>query len=73
MSLVIGIGLNGFRPDLGLITIQRISGTADPDSVNTYRYEIHNHNAFVASGEIEHRYGDGALALLAKVCREADL
>jgi hypothetical protein len=43
------------------------SGGSAPDSVNTYRWVVYRDQGRKTVGFVEHRYGDGALALTHKV------
>lgn len=83
MSVVVSIQVND-APPLAYITVQRTSrrlGHADkPADVNTYDYKVYKQTeagyanlSVIAKGDLEHRYGDGALALLRQVCEVADL
>ncbi|MCV7208373.1 hypothetical protein [Mycolicibacterium canariasense] len=70
MSLYTDIRING--DVIGKVQITRThddNGT-DVDSVNNYRWRYtreSEHSDNDATGEIEHRYGEGAIALVAKV------
>jgi len=49
---------------ISYVEIRRTTGGTDPDDVNTYRWIYDPVHAFgVLSGEVTHRYGDGAIAL----------
>lgn len=44
-----------------------ISNGTDPDAVSIYRWVYHREPGKPTIGHVEHRYGDGATALAAKV------
>jgi hypothetical protein len=71
MSLVVALDVNTVGTGAGIIIIQRLTGTDDPDSLNRYRYEMysgaHPQHDVIYSGAVVHRYGDGAFALLKHV------
>lgn len=67
---------------IGMLYAQRIDGTNDADSVGTYRCDIthvysqHRPDPFAQvqwEGEVEHRYGDGAWALVARILAAAGM
>lgn len=72
MSLVVSVSVNN-NPPIAIVAAQRTSGDTDPASENTYAWEVHHRGADgyheTARGQVQHRYGDGALAL---VCRVLD-
>lgn len=41
MSLVVALDINRIGTGVGVIVVQRLTGTSDRDSVNRYRYEIY--------------------------------
>lgn len=59
------------RERIGWWFAQRISGGDQPDDVNTYEVSVHTGRLGDAMtnwrGTVEHRYGDGAVVLAAKV------
>lgn len=56
---------------IGYVEIRRTAGGAEPDDVNTYQWIYDPVQSFgVLSGEVFHRYGDGAIALTQKVLGE---
>ena len=59
--LTVDIGINGHS--IARYTALRIKGGTDPDDVNTYKMDT--------GDMIEHRYGDGAEALVEKMMVEA--
>lgn len=66
MALIVDIRAN--TELLERIVATRIAGSADADSVNTYRVEQFSAPAgTVSSRNLEHRYGDGALALAGRM------
>lgn len=76
MSLVVKVSINE-APTVAVLAATRVAGTTDADSVGHY-----NVNAWhVPLGEpgftpllvdvpVEHRYGDGALALVVKMIEQ---
>lgn len=79
MSLVVSVQVNGQSP-LAYLIVRRTKGGVKSSDVNTYEYKVYSqskggfaHMKVIAKGDLEHRYGDGALALLRQVCEVADL
>lgn len=76
MSLIVKLRIND-EATLATLVIRRMQGTTDPASWGIYDYSVVQHVAgtvhVVARGDVRHRYGDGALTLLRKVCDKADL
>lgn len=68
MALIIDIRVND-QPSLAILAAQRVEGTAEPDSIGTYRldYLWARDPQLHTIGQVEHRYGDGAMVLAAKV------
>lgn len=62
MSLWFALKVNEHR--IGVLTIQRVRGDSDPDSVNTYEVVASGATLPVRVVEVEHRYGDGAWELV---------
>lgn len=52
---------------IGLITIQRKTGTDDVDSFNEYKWRHMLNSRVLHEGTVTHRYGDGAAALASHV------
>lgn len=72
MALIIRLQVNSTM--LKTIEVQRVEGSKDPDSINTYRcsdwpYIGPGMAALEPDADlmIEHRYGDGAVVLARKV------
>lgn len=63
--------LNVADRHIGFFDAQRISGGTDPDEVNTYRATVELNGARW-SGEVSHRYGDGAFGLVRRVLEAAE-
>lgn len=55
--------------EIGSFTARRITGTIHPDSVGTYTVQVFTGDQ-CWRGQVRHRYGDGAWALL-RVALEA--
>lgn len=72
MSLSLTIKINGEQ--IGYVEITRvhehIANGPDPDSVNEYRWGYNRGGLDWAISHVTHRYGDGAVALAAKVLGE---
>lgn len=67
MSLVVRLSVND-GPMISYVTVRRMEGGTDPDSINTYEWHVHQALPRIDEwGKVEHRYGDGAVTLLAKV------
>lgn len=77
MSLIADVSVNHVA-EVGTVYIHRLSGGTNPDSMNTYEYEVYNRArgdrdaSLVAEGQIVHRYGDGGLRLLLKALLDAE-
>lgn len=59
------------------LAISRVQGGAHPDSINDYTWQymercqgMTKREMPVHRGDVKHRYGDGAPALVAKVCAQ---
>lgn len=66
MSLYVDVHVN----DGALLSVAatRTDGSGcTPDSINTYRWVYYRPGGRRTIGHVEHRYGDGAVALAAKV------
>lgn len=63
--------LNVADKAVGFFDAQRIAGGADPDDVNTYKAKVELAAGERWSGEVQHRYGDGAWALVRHVLEVA--
>jgi len=62
MSLYIDLQVN--NDPITSVGITRISsGGTQPDSINTYRWVHYHDQGRKTEGHLEHRYGDGAIAL----------
>lgn len=68
--------------NVGHLYAQRVAGTSDPDSIGRYRVDVAigdtgdgepNELLTVYTGEVTHRYGDGAWALVSTVISAAGL
>lgn len=66
MSVYVDVQVNNDPITSIGITRTTSAGTA-PDSVNTYRWVVYREQGRQTVGFVEHRYGDGALALTHKV------
>lgn len=65
MSLYVDLQVN--NDPITSIGITRVSsGGSQPDSVNTYRW-VHYYDGRESVGHVDHRFGDGAIALAATV------
>lgn len=63
MSLNFVLRINEYP--IGAFEAVRIDGEADPDYINTYRIRIYSKTLQLEwEGEVKHRYGDGAWALV---------
>lgn len=63
MSLNFQLQINEYP--IGLYEAVRIDGEADPDYINTYRVRLYDKFGRLEwEGEVKHRYGDGAWALV---------
>ncbi|WP_404851103.1 hypothetical protein [Dietzia kunjamensis] len=70
MSLIVTIATT--EAAVATLGAVRVSGLGSrPDDVNTYRVDKHQFGATTPVGLIEHRYGDGALAMARKMLEEA--
>lgn len=67
MSLWIDLHVNEDQILAVGITRETDSNGPDPDAVNTYRWVYHREPGKPTIGHVQHRYGDGATALAAKV------
>ncbi len=68
MSLYVTLEINDART--GTVAITRTTSHGEqPDAVNFYRWQYWR-DGESAVGHIEHRYGDGAVVLAAKVLAE---
>lgn len=61
---------------IGHFSATRIWGGTEPDDINVYSYEVVRNVVPVSeqkaySGQVQHRYGDGALELLRKALNHA--
>ncbi len=65
MSLHGDISINGHR--IAVWDAQRIDGGTEPDNINTYKWRYLYPSKPIQSGEVTHRYGDGAEKLLLKI------
>ncbi|MDH6199223.1 hypothetical protein M2272_005891 [Mycobacterium frederiksbergense] len=66
MSVYVDMQIN--NDPLTSIGITRTSERgSQPDSVNTYRWVLYRDQSGKTEGFVEHRYGDGAVALVHKV------
>lgn len=67
MALIVRVDIND-RP-LHFMEAVRISGGEQPDDINLYRMRLYSGDPQVRQFdvEVEHRYGDGALALSMKM------
>ena len=68
MSMYVDIAVNS-ELIAGVAITRTTSGGEQPDSINTYRW-THARNGDTAVGFVEHRYGNGAIALAHKVLGE---
>ena len=68
MSLNFVLRVNEYP--IGGFEAVRIDGEADLDYINTYRVRIYEKYQMVWEGEIKHRYGDGAWALVERAMME---
>ncbi|GAS98844.1 Gp86 [Mycolicibacterium canariasense] len=66
MSVYVDVQVNNDPITSVGITRTTSAGSA-PDSVNTYRWVVYREQGRKTVGFVEHRYGDGALALTHKV------
>lgn len=60
------------RP-IGFFDAQRVSGGTDPDDVNTYKARVELAAGERWEGQVQHRFGDGAWALVRRVLEAADV
>lgn len=65
MSLYVELQINDVPIDSVAVT-RTTSHGSQPDSVNWYRWVMYRGQGKII-GHVEHRYGDGAVALAAKV------
>ncbi|AIY32507.1 hypothetical protein PBI_LUCKY2013_146 [Mycobacterium phage Lucky2013] len=69
MTLYVDFRVNS-RP-IANLAISRVKGCAAPDSLNTYTWHYTEPGTDeVDRGDIQHRYGDGAPALVEKICAQ---
>ena len=66
MSVYVDIQINN-DPITSIGITRTTSAGSAPDSVNTYRWVLYRDQGKRTVGVVEHRYGDGALALTHKV------
>lgn len=69
MALTCDLTLGGNA--IGFLYAQRLTPGIRPESVNTYRAVL-DRNGERWEGEVRHRYGDGAWALVQRVIQAAD-
>lgn len=70
MSLISDVYVN--HTPIGHVVITRVTNTEtgllDDDTVSSYSYRVSdNRSGVIHQGHVDHRYGDGAFELLAKV------
>lgn len=66
MSLYVDLQINN-DPIASIGITRTTSNGSQPDSVNTYRWVQYREQGRKTVGFVEHRYGDGAIGLAAKV------
>jgi len=76
MSYIVKVRIDD-EPELATFVIRQMSGTEEPGSWGDYNYRVFRHVGgqinTIAWGTLRHRFGDGPLTLLRKVCDAADL
>lgn len=77
MTLHVSMAVNDHH--IARLAISRIKGSNTPDSLNTYTWHFveecsgtTKREMPVHRGDVRHRYGDGAPALVAKVCAQLE-
>lgn len=68
MALHMALTINGQSTGEGVIVtrLRPPGALLEPDDVCTYRVEVYRNSLPISQFEVEHRYGDGAMALMAK-------